>query len=66
MRIILMGEDCRTCGETVSRDDNFCPRCGAAQPWMPRVWHMAVFALVALIGGGAITAPQWLVKLFRF
>jgi hypothetical protein len=66
MRIILMGEDCRTCGETVSREDNFCPRCGAAQPLMPRVWHMAVFALAALIGGGVFAAPQWVVNLLRF
>ena len=66
MRIILMGEGCRTCGETVSRDDNFCPRCGAAQPWMPRVWQMVVLALITLIGGGALAAPQWLVDLLRF
>jgi hypothetical protein len=29
MRIILMGEDCRTCGETVSRDRQFLPALAA-------------------------------------
>ncbi len=66
MRIILMGEDCRSCGETVSRSDNFCPRCGAGEPLMPRVWHMALLVLVVLIGGGVIAAPKWLAALFRF
>ena len=51
MRIILMGEDCRSCGETVSRSDNFCPRCGAGEPLMPRVWHMAVLVLVVQFTG---------------
>ncbi len=66
MRIILMGEDCRSCGETITRADNFCPRCGAAQPWMPRAWHMAVIAVIAIVGSGAVAAPKWLAEWFRF
>jgi hypothetical protein len=65
MRIVLLGEECRICGTTVSRDDNFCPHCGATQPLMPRVWQMAVVALAVLIGGGALAAPQWLVDFLR-
>jgi hypothetical protein len=50
----------------ISREDDFCPRCGAAQPWLPRVWHMVVFAAIAIAGSGAVAAPQWLMDWFRF
>jgi len=66
MRIIIGGVECQSCTETVSREDEFCPRCGARQPWMPRAWHMAVVAVIAIVGSGAVAAPQWLVDWLGF
>jgi len=59
MRILVAPVQCASCGESISAEDYYCPRCGSSTLRRP-IWRY-VFGLVAVAAGVLWqVGPPWL------